>query len=215
MSMNLLALTNKVLLRLREDQVSSLSETDYGLMVADFVRQAITDVESYDWNVLRSTIQVNTVADDFSYVLTGAGQSFSVLDVFENSEDYVVQRAPSYAWMNHMLLSNNVASGAPRYFDFNGASGGDPVVNFYPVPDGVYTVNFNLAVRTDVTDDDAAIEVPWRPVVLRALTLAIGERGDGGGLSLQSLQEQYARSLADAIALDAGNRPEETVWFEE
>jgi len=216
MATTLLQLTNKVLTRLREPTVSSSSSTTYSKMIAEFVRQATREVEqAHDWIQLRTTIQVPIVASTVEYVLTGAGDDFRVLGVYEDQTDYRMHRAPSYQQMNEWLLQNDRASGPPLYWDINGTSGGDPVVNFYPVPDDTYSANFNMVIVSQLDADTDYTPVPELPIVLRAQFLAIEERGDDQGVSLEVLDAQFQNALSSAVAIDAGNYPNESVWFEE
>lgn len=215
--MTYLDIVNSVLRRLREDEVATVNESSYSKLIGEFVRQALSEVEdAWDWNVLRSTIQITTAADDFSYVLTGAGTSFKVFGVHEDTLDYDLTKA-GYNQMNHWLLDDDRPSDQPMYWDVNGKdSNGDPVINFYPVPDlSTYKVNFNLKIKTDLSSDTAgttAIAVPWLPVVLKATQLAVNERGEEGGLTVASLEPQYTSALANAVVYDAALNEDETVW---
>ena len=77
MSTTFLQAVNDVLVRLREVQVSSLSETTYATLIGKFVNDAKRQVEdAYSWNVLTTTITVPTVSATSSYTVTGAGQKF-------------------------------------------------------------------------------------------------------------------------------------------
>lgn len=214
--MTYLQMLNKVLLRLREDTVTSVADSSYSQLLGEFVAQAVSEVEdAWDWNVLRNTIQITTAADDFNYSLTGAGQSFKVFSVHEDTEDYDLRKG-TYNQMNHWLLNDDRDTDQPMYWDINGKdSNGDPVVNFYPVPDAVYKVNFNLKIKTDLSADTVGttdIETPWLPIVLRATMLAVEERGDDQGLSLEFLQNQFDKALGNAISYDAALHEDETVW---
>jgi hypothetical protein len=216
MATTLLQLTNKVLTRLREPTVSSSSSTTYSKMIAEFVRQATREVEqAHDWIQLRTTIQVPVVVDTVEYVLTGAGHDYRILGVYEDQTDYRLKRAPSYQQMNEWLLGNDRPSGPPEYWDINGTSGGDPVVNFYPVPDSAYSVNYNMVIVSQLDSDTDYTPVPELPIILRAQFLAIEERGDDQGISLEVLDAQFQNALSSAVAIDAGNYPNESVWFEE
>ena len=216
MSKTLLELTNATLIRLREPTVSSSTSTAYSSMIAEFVKQAVREVvQAHDWIQLRETIQVPVVNNTVNYVLTGAGHDFRVLGVYEDTTDYRLHRAPSYQKMNEWLLNNDRPDGPPYYWDINGTSAGDPVVNFYPVPDKAYSVNFNMVIVSDLQADTDFTPVPELPIILRAQFLAIEERGDDQGISLEILDAQFQNALSSAVAIDASNYPNETVWFED
>jgi hypothetical protein len=73
MSTTYLNIVNEVLRRLREDEVSSVTQNTYSKMVGDFVNDAKQIVEdSHDWSALRTTVVVPTVADTTEYSLTYA-----------------------------------------------------------------------------------------------------------------------------------------------
>ncbi len=212
--MNYLQIVNKVMLRLREDEVASVAESTYSRLIGEFVQQALSEVEdARNWNALRTTIAVTTAKDSYSYTLPNAGLSYNILCVFEDTEDYEVHKAPSYAWMNQRLLDNDVETDQPTYYDINGVDGaGDPIVNFYPVPDAVYTVNFNMKIKTQLVNDGDLVNIDWLPVVIKALLLAVDERGDDSGLTIDALQGQFNNALANAVAYDANLNEDETVW---
>lgn len=68
--MTLIEAVNSVLVRLREDEVSSYKESKYAKMVREFINDALIHVEnSWDWSMLRASVQVNVVPDIFSYVM--------------------------------------------------------------------------------------------------------------------------------------------------
>jgi hypothetical protein len=216
MAKTLLELTNSVLTRLREPTVSSSTSTTYSKLIAEFVKQATREVEqAHDWIQLRTTIQVPVVYDTVEYVLSGAGHDYRILGVYEDQTDYRLKRAPSYQQMNEWLLQNDRPYGPPEYWDINGTSGGDPVVNLYPVPDSAYSVNYNMVIVSQLDVDTDFTPVPELPIILRAQFLAIEERGDDQGISLEVLDAQFQNALSSAVAIDAGNYPNESVWFEE
>ncbi len=209
-----LGAVNRVLVRMREAQVAAIGETEYSELVAAFVRQANSEVEdAHDWIDLRETVQLVTQEATLDYGLTGAGQSFRVLHVHEDTEDYDLRRARSYAWMNNRLLQDNPELSAPLYWDWNGrTSNGDPIINLWPIPDKPYQVNFNVVIKQVLDDDGKRIIVPDLPVVLRATQLALEERGDDGGPSAPSLGQQASSALADAVVYDINMYPADNVW---
>lgn len=209
-----LATVKSVLTRLREQTVASVSENDYSQMIGEFVQQALSEMEdAWKWSLLRTTIQVVTQAGSFDYALTNAGTNFQILQVFEDSMDYDLKKAPSYAQMNSWLLSNSPDSGQPMYYDVNGKdSSGNPIVNLYPIPDAPYTLNFNMKIKTVLSADTTNLPLTNLPVVLRATQLAVEERGDDGGPSADSLGAQAETALIDAISYDALEYPDEQIW---
>jgi len=205
---------NEVLVRLREGQVTAIVDTEYSQLVAAFVRQANGEIEdAWDWIDLRETIQIVTQEGTLDYGLTSAGTSFRVLQVHEDTQDYDLVRAKSYAWMTSRLLTNDPELAAPQYWDWNGrTTNGDPIANLWPIPDQPYQINFNLKIKQPLADDDTRILVPDLPVVLRATQLALEERGDDGGPSAPSLGQQASSALSDAIVYDTNMYYDETNW---
>ena len=67
--MTYLQLVNSVLRRLREDEVTSVSQNSYSKLIGEFVNDAKRSVEdAYDWTALRTTLTVTTDDTTFNYV---------------------------------------------------------------------------------------------------------------------------------------------------
>lgn len=216
--MTYIQLINTVLRKLREDQVTSSNQSDYSALIGDYINEAKREVEdAWNWVQLRTTIQITTAGDSstFRYVLTGAGNRSRVLQVINDTEDYELRRAP-YKWMNRQFLtSSTVAKDSPTHYDINGNTNGDPNIDLYPVPDAVEYINFNLVLPQDDftdTDDDMSLTVPHWPVVLGAYMKALSERGEDGGQNFGEAMNDYNKALSDAIAIDAGQVPDELIW---
>lgn len=212
--MNYLQIVNKVMLRLREDEVASVQENTYSKLIGEFVQQGTSEVEdAREWNALRTSVQVTTIAGDPDYALTGAGASYSIECVFNDTDDTEIRKAPSSAWMTHKLLDNNLTQNTPGYYDINGVDANlDPVVNFYPVPDAVYTIYFNMKIKTTLSADTDESPVPYLPILLKALLLAVDERGDDAGMTVDVIQGQFNNALANATAFDMQLNEDEGIW---
>ena len=145
--MTYLEMVNDVLVRLREEEVTSVTETAYSKLIGKLINDAKRSVEdAHTWNALGKTLTASTTADIFNYVLVGSGQRFKTLNVFDDGLDNFLSQQESN-WMAKNLLSNTVVKGRPTYFNYNGVdSNGDTQVDLFPVPDGVYTVRFNLYI---------------------------------------------------------------------
>lgn len=205
---------NDVLIRLREEEVESVNETPYSKFIGKLVNDAKRSVEdSHTWNALGTTLTAVTTADIFNYVLVGSEQRFKVLNVFGDDADYfLIQRDSN--WMTQNLLKNVVQKGRPQYYNFNGTdSNGDTQVEFFPVPDGAYTIRFNLYMpQPPLSSDSTLIQVPSEPVILGAYARAVAERGEDGGLASADAYSLYRSSLADAIAIDSGHFVDTAIW---
>jgi len=213
--MTYLQLVNSVLRRLREDEVTSVSQNSYSKLIGEFVNDSKRTVEdAYDWTALRDTLTVSTDATAFNYTLVGSGNRMKILDVANDTSNFFMQYRTSH-WMNNAFLINDAPTGTPQFYSFNGVdANGDNGVDLYPKPDGVYQVRFNAVLRTDdFTVDTDNMLIPSSPVVQLATALGARERGETGGTSAAELFALADRTLADAIAFDAAQHPEETIWY--
>lgn len=214
--MTYLDLVNNVLVRLREDEVVSVTDNSYSKLIGKFVNDAKRQVEdAWNWNALRSTLTITTVASTFNYELNGSGVRFRTLDVVNDTSNvFMEQRSSSY--FNNLFLNSTPDSGEPRYYSFNGVSSdGDTQIDVYPIPDGVYSIRFNAVVpQAALSEGTDTLLVPSEPVILGAYARAVIERGEDGGLSSAEASALAANSLSDAIAIEANHFPSELVWNE-
>lgn len=213
--MTYLNLVNNVLRRLRETEVTSVQTTAYSKLIGDIVNDAKDLVEnSWDWSALRTTLTITTTADVFNYALTGSQNSIKELNVLNDTSNVVMQYQTSN-WFDEAYLISDPVSGSPKYYTYNGVNAnGDTLVDLHPKPDGVYSLRFNCALRNpDLSADDDTLKIPAMPVVHLAVALAARERGETGGTSTQEYFQMANKYLSDAIAQDAGRRPEETIFY--
>ena len=212
--MTYLEAVNKVLVRLREDTVSTVDQTAYSRLIGEFVNDALRMVEdAWDWSALRTTLTVTTSADIFNYILTNSGNRGKILDVVNDTSNFFLKYKDQH-WFNNTFLNSEPSKASPQYYTFNGVdANGDTQVDLYPIPDGVYAVRFNMILRSPEMSADAdEIIVPWMPIVHLAVALATRERGESGGNMTPELFASADRMLSDAIALDASKHPEETIF---
>lgn len=212
--MTYLEAVNKVLIRLREDQVSTVNQTAYASLVGEFVNDALRMVEdAWDWSALRTTLTVTTTSNIFNYVLTNSRNRGKILDVVNDSSNFFMTYKDQH-WFNNVFLNTEPAVASPHYYTFNGVdSNGDTAVDIYPIPDGVYNLRFNMVLRTpELVEDADEILIPHLPIIHLAVALATRERGESGGNLTPELFASADRMLSDAIALDASKHPEETIF---
>jgi len=211
-----LELVNDILVRMREPEVSTVQENTLSKLVGKLVNDSKRQVEdAYNWNCLTATLTAVTEANTFNYGLTGVGQRFKVIDVY-NSTAKKQMKAASTASLNSMFLTAGAIpeTGSPDYYNFNGVTAvGDTQVDVYPVPTGAETIFFNLYVPQDkLSADTDSMLVPEEPVILGAFARALVERGEDGGLSSSEAYALYKASLADAIAIESSRYVEEDAW---
>jgi hypothetical protein len=206
-----LNLVNSVLRKLREDEVTSVSDTDYSTLVGDFVNLVKEEMEvAHKWNVLRDTIQVTTSSGTWQYALTGSGAFARIVNVWNDTEDCWLKYIPGPR-MTELLNTAPTTNDSPIWYNINGLdSSGDLVVDLYPVPNATETINFNIVQpEAELSSDSDSTELPTRAIVFGAWAMAVSERGEDGGLSYDELQQRYMNALADAIAIDAGHQEDE------
>lgn len=209
-----LELVNDVLIRLRENEVSSVQDNAYSKLIGKFVNDAKRQCEdAYNWNALSDTLSAVTGADIFNYVLVGSGQRFRIMDVIDDTSNAMLELQTS-AQMNKLFLIQTAQKGAPKYYNFNGTdANGDTQVDLYPIPDGVYNLRFNIIKpQVPLAADADTILIPPEPVIFGAVARAMGERGEDGGIASNEAFAMYKQSLNDAIALESGRYLEEGEW---
>jgi len=215
MATTYLQLVNDVLTRLRESTVTSVDQNTYSSLIGKLVNDSKREVEdSWSWDCLRNTYSFNTVADTFNYTLTNAGTRFRLLQAMnDTSDEFMEYRTAAYMTEN-LILTTSPQKGIPQHYNFNGVdANGDSQVDIYPIPDGVYTIRFDVVKpEAELEDDTDATALPKNPIVLLAWAKAIEERGEDGGINVSSQYAVAQRSLGDHIAIEAGRRGDETTW---
>ena len=212
--MTYLQLVNSVLRRLREDEVATVDQNSYSRLVGELVNEAKETVEnSWDWTGLRTTVVVPTVKSTYLYTIVDSQNKIKVLNVVNDTGNVFMSRRGS-SWMRNLFLNQEPPESSPQYYNLKTLdANGDNVFEVYPIPDGVYDLNFSIVKREGYfTEDTDKLKVPTQPVLLLATALAARERGETGGTSAAEQFGLADRSIADAIAYDAAQHPDETIW---
>lgn len=221
MAITFLQAINRTLVKLREDEVSDLTQADsYQKLIAAFVNEAKEEVENaWTWNTLNDLETVTTVAGTSEYALTGWGDEFTVSHVYNSSLNYMM-RGPMPNWKLDQWEEISTASGTVLWWDIYQTSGsGDAQIRFWPEPAGVYTIKVwgfhHQAYLETATDTSTVVTVPWKPVVFGAYYRAVSERGEDGGQVYDEAVQAYENALSDAVALDASQGNTQTEWHNE
>ena len=218
--MTYIELVNSVLRRLRESEVTTVQGTgnsnSYARLIGDYINEAKSQVEAaWSWSALRQTLTATTSDGTFNYEIQGSRNNFQVLDVWNDTSN-IEMRYQTAHWFTQEFLMADPQRGIPAFYNFNGVSAdGDTMVDIYPIPDGVYTLRFNVVKRNvPLSGDSDPLEIPSRPVILLATAMAIEERGEDGGQQSMNAYGAAKSALADEIALDAARHPEENIWYQ-
>jgi hypothetical protein len=209
--MTYLELVNDVLVRLRESTVETVGETTYSALIGKFVNDAKRQIEdSYTWNALAQTVTITTSSGVSSYALTGAGQKFRVTDAI-NTTSVITLDNTTVADMNRKLNFGTPSQSIPSEFCYNGVDGnGDTKVDLFPVPNGVYTLLFDLIIpQATLSADGTSVKVLDYLVAQSAYARALIERGEDGGTNSSEAYALFRGMLSDAIAMESTRYPED------
>ena len=213
---------NEVLIRLREDTISSdwtgaindsTTVSEYNKVIGALVNDSKRSIESYhDWMILRETVSIATVADTKNYNLS-SGQEFKILDVINTSTGNSLIQV-SRAYLNNTRYPTD-STGEPHYYGFNGADASNNLkIDLSPVPSSVQTLSFDIVKYQDVlTDADTVLKIPSKPVILGAFARAISERGEDGGTQSSLAAQEAGSAINQAVIIDSGNTQFESDWF--
>ena len=210
--MTFLELVNSVLVRLREERVSTVYENEYSTLISNLINVAKSEVENaYNWEALRKTVTLITEVGTFHYELLNTTTNIRTLDVYNyTNKNWMDSRTTE--WMDRAYSQADVVTGTPAVYAWNGVSAtGNMEVDLYPKPNAIQTLRFNMtAPQKALTTDAEVLYVPAMLVVENAVARAIEERGEDGGSSNQ--QARYLSLLSDYIAMEASRKPMETIW---
>lgn len=230
--MTLLEVVNQVLRRLREDEVTALSTSDYARLIGEFVVDVHQEVAlAHDWGKGYKDILFDCVVNQVTYDLTatlangGSVDNTNGVVTNENCEPQSLFSAWVYAsdtstepkselrlvepstwnsWYNQDTDYDNVPEYAKIYMKDDGTG---YCIDLYPLPDDTYRVSVPFWIAetqlvTDGTDDDTSINIPTRPIILGAMFLALNERGEEIGEPGNIAERRYYDSLDKAIEAD-------------
>jgi hypothetical protein len=207
-----LDLVNDVLVRMREPTVTTVSQNTVSALVGKYVNDAKRQVsDAYDWDAFNTPITVSTIANTTGpYSITGAGVRYKTMDVINTTSFYELSPLSHANYDSFYYTTPTPTKGLPMYYSIKGVdTSGDIKVNFWPVPDAVYSIRFSLIVpEADFTTDSSTTLLAKEPIVLGAFARALVERGEDGGLSSSEAYALYKSCLSDLISLELARSPE-------
>lgn len=213
MSVTYLQAVNDVLARLREASVATVAQTTYSALVGKLINDAKRYVEdSWNWNALKKTITVNTVAGTSTYVVTGSGLRHKGA-VINNSTQFGEIRNAPLQWILDQQQLSVVQPSQPSYYAWNGNDGTDSKIELFATPDSAYALKVNLYVpQVDLVADADVIALLPDAILHLAYARALVERGEDGGLGSSEAYQLGKSILADQIAIESGRYVENDCW---
>ena len=215
-------LINQVLIRLREDTISSdwsgaindsTTVSAYHKTIAALINDSKRSVEGYhDWLNLRETVDISTVAGTKNYNLS-SGQEIKIVDVVNNTTGIHLNQV-SRQYINTVKYPTD-DTGEPLYYAFNGSDSSNNLkVDLSPIQTKAETITFDIIkYQDDLETATTVLKVPSKPVILAAWARAIAERGEDGGTQSSIMAQESSEALKQAIMLDSGNTQYESDWF--
>jgi hypothetical protein len=209
---NYLDLVNDVLTRLREPVVTTVTETAFSSLIGKFINDTKRQVsDAYDWDAFNTPITVNTIANTTGpYSITGAGVRYKTMDVINITSFYEMSPLSHANYDSFYYTTPTPTKGLPMYYSIKGVdTNGDIKVNFWPVPDAIYSIRFSLIVpEADFSTDASTTLLAKEPIILGAYARALIERGEDGGLNSSEAFAMYKSCMSDLIALELARSPE-------
>jgi hypothetical protein len=217
-----LQIVNRILIRLRESTVASVSLSDYAQLIASFINEAKEDIEdAWFWTVNETEIDTSILADgtrDYDLTTT-TDRSFLVRSLDDNvpmayditaSEEGQLFDIP----LKELRRWRNTFKGTPddleAPIEFAIKTDADGRGYTLELKQGSTTARTwrtywyapQATLEVDGTDDNTEILLPERPIYLAALMYALNERGEEMGEPAQMVASQAERAVAAAMELD-------------
>lgn len=206
--MNFLELVNQVMIRLREPEVVSVTNSKYTKLIAAFVNDAKRAVEdAAHWTQLRNALPLTSAAGSAVYNLENSNERTTVLDVFDSETDRFLKRISDREW-THKFRESGDQQTRPTEWAITGYNNFQDQlkVALYPTPSEERTYICDVIVpRPDLTNNTDSISVPSEPVFLRAYAYAIKERGEDNGVAYREALDQARKSLSRYLVLNGHN----------
>ena len=211
-----LGLVNAVLVRLREDTVTTVNSTDDVVveLVKAFVNDAKRVVEdSHTWSSLQTEWNVSTTIGNDRLVLTNSRKSPIIDYILDSSGNYLTLQPKEY--LRRKSAQSGSTTGTPTDYIVDGVeTNGDLRLRIWPAPAEVksYTV-YGFHRSGELVNDTDVCVVPTKPVIYLAEAFAARERGEVGGQSSGELMNIAQQYLRDSIAMDAVNSDPDNIWY--
>lgn len=201
-------MVNKILTRMRESSVTSINDTEHSSAILRFLNDAKREVEdAFNWTSLQQTLTVATVAGTHTYAIEEGSvytnQRSRIIDVFNDTTEVRLVAVP-FDFARRQSQTTNNEQAEPVHYAVAGITTTQSLnIRFYQTPDAVYSMEIEALIpEEDLSADAQYTKVPWYPIYLKGLALAIRERGEDEGEQYSEIQRAYQQALGDAVAYE-------------
>ena len=233
--MTLLQLVNRVLRRLREDEVTDFS-ADYTTLIVDFLGEIHAEVlDEHDWSSMDHDLRVLGVASQREYDLSATTANGGDVEVgyspttekslvrqidgtpvaywYTDTSSVQGTRIPQISWEQYYAMykeNRTDTADQPAYFALTQRADGFRLA-MWPAPvgsGGALEIRFHTpetVISSESSITTTTIKAPERPLVLGALYLALNERGEELGEPGNIAEQRYYKALAAAKEADQMN----------
>jgi hypothetical protein len=213
--MTYVEIVNEVLKRLREETVDSVTLTEYSTLIGLLVNEAKREVEdAHQWSSLDTDITVTTSPGVRDYTLTGTNHRTVLKFGYNQSKKWFLDNTTRAVLVKLQELNfTPVYNDVLRFTMLKRDATGQVIVRVDPYPVGTEQLVFNCKVpQLNLVNNLDSLLIPEEPVILRAYSLAIAERGEDSGQGSQQAENKYLTSLRDHISIDKNGNDDDTVW---
>ena len=217
-------MVNKILLRLREDNVSTVIDNDYSKLIAQFINDAKADLEdvNHDWSAYETEVDISILSDGTrTYDITASNDRSKLIrdreedriplayDITANEVGQLFD-CPLKSLRKERALTNTIVDvRVPKVFaveaDTDAGDGwkiqllwGSNTARswrmYWYIPQAELTLT--------ASDDNTELQLPQRPIELRALAYAINEREIAQDPAAQIAWDRSVNSIAAALETD-------------
>jgi len=227
MSTTFLQAVNKVMRNTRNDQVGSVSSSEFALMVGQYINKAKDKVEdAWSWRQNIVELQFNTVASQQTYFLDAVGttpvistsvagrfctdRAYLARDTHYNAQVFDITSGVTPYRLKELTRENQVTQSrilgttggisVPVAFSYT-REGGRETFTLADLPVAGRTISARFHIpQDDLNADSDIIVVPWRPIVTMTTAMLYAERGEELGPSPINWTQYAEDELARAIA---------------
>lgn len=214
--MTVLQIINRVLRRLREDQVTDTTD-EYTKLIESFLSDIHAEVvAAHDWSSMDATVSTSAVAGQNEYSLAGTNELTCLRytegkplvywydDVSDTDGECLIE----LSWEKYLdlLRTGTEDTDKPGFFAFRVVED-EAQVALWPAPltsDGYFTARVHIPETQYQVGDSTSqtLKAPSRVLVNGVLYLALNERGEEMGEPGHIAERRYLSSMTDAIDAD-------------